>query len=228
MRSFRGRKAIVGLAVTGAAAFGAAHALGVGEPITSSPACCSFSKATFTTDPGQVATFQDQDGVPHNVTASGIGPDGAVLFRSETIDSGQAPVNGTQYLAAGSYAFVCTVHPDMAANLVVTGNGSPIARPAVVLKVVSKKLDRVLASGKLNVKVSASAASSDVELTALKGAKELGTKGNIDLTAGASRTVKLPLTHSGKNALKNLGSAKVKVSGDVPFGSPVSAKRKLR
>ncbi len=227
MRVIRGRKAIVGLAVTGAVAFGAAHALGVSEPITTAPACCTFSKPTFTLDPGQVGTFQDLDANSHNVIASGIGPDGAVLFRSETISSGQAPVNGTQYLATGTYAFVCTVHPDMTANLVVTGNGSPLARPAVVLTVVSKKLDRVLASGKLSVKVSASAASSDVELTALKGTKKLGSKGNINLAAGASRTVKVPLTHSGKNALKNHGSAKVKVSADVPFGSPVSAKRKL-
>jgi plastocyanin len=227
MRGFRGRKAIVGLAVTGAVAFGAAQALGVSEPITSSPTCCSFSKSTFTIDPGQVGTFQDLDGVPHNVIASGVGPDGGVLFRTETIDSGQAPVNGTQYLDPGTYAFVCTVHPEMTSNLVVAGNGSPIARPAVVLKVVSKKLASVQASGKLSVKVSASAASSDVELTAQKGAKKLGSKGNIDLATGASRTVKLPLTRSGKNALKDLGSAKLKVSGDVPFGSPVSAKRKL-
>ena len=227
MHGFRGRKAIVGLAVTGAVAFGAAQALGVSEPITSSPTCCSFSKNTFTIDPGQVGTFQDLDGVPHNVIASGVGPDGAVLFRTDTIDSGQAPVNGTQYLDPGTYAFVCTVHSEMTANLVVAGNGSPISRPAVVLKLVSKKLDSVLASGKLSVKVSASAASSDVELTAQKGAKKLGSKGKINLATGASRTVKLPLTRGGKNALKDLGSAKVKVSGDVPFGSPVSAKRKL-
>jgi plastocyanin len=228
MRGFRGRKAIVGLAVTGAAAFGAAHALGVTETITSSPACCTFSKPSFTLDPGQVATFQDLDGVSHNVIASGIGPDGAVLFRSDTIDSGQAPVNGTQYLGTGTYAFVCTVHSEMSANLVVSGNGSPLARPGVVLTVVSKKLDRVLASGKLKVKVSASALSSDIELTARKGAKKLGSKGNIDIAAGASPIVKLPLTHSGKNALKDLGSAKVTVSGEVPFGSPATAKRKLR
>ena len=227
MRGYRGRKTIVGLAVTGAAAFGAAHALGVTETITTTPACCTFAQPTFTIDPGQVATFQDLDGVPHNVIASGIGPDGAVLFRTDTIDSGQAPVNGTQYLGTGSYAFVCTVHPDMTANLVVTGNGSPVARPGVVLTVVSKKLDQVLASGKLKVKVSSSALSSGVVLTARKGAKKLGSKGNIDVAAGASPTVKLPLTHSGKNALKNLGSAKVKVSSTVPFGSPTTAKRKL-
>jgi plastocyanin len=228
MRGFRGRKAIVGLAVTGAAAFGAAHALGVTETITSSPACCTFAKPTFTLDPGQVATFQNPGGASHNVFASGNGPDGAVLFSSDTITSGQASVNGTQYLGPGSYPFVCTIHAGMSANLVVTGNGSPVARPGVVLTVVSKKLHRVLASGKLNVKVSASALSSDVELTARKGARKLGSQSNIDLAAGASRTVKLPLTQSGKKALKHLESAKVKVSAAVPFGSPATAKRTLR
>jgi plastocyanin len=228
MRGFRGRKAIVGLAVTGAAAFGAAHALGVSETITSSPACCTFSQPTFTIDPGQVATFQNPGGASHNVVASGKGPDGEVLFLSQAINSGQAPVNGTQYLGPGSYPFVCTIHAGMSANLVVTGNGSPVARPAVVLTVVSKKLHRVLASGKLNVKVSASALSSGVELTARKGARKLGSQSNIDLAAGASRTVKLPLTQSGKKALKNLASAKVMVSAAVPFGSPATAKRTLR
>ena len=169
MRGFRGRKAIVGLAVTGAAAFGAAHALGVTETITTLPTCCTFTKPTFTIDPGQVATFQNNDGSSHNVYASDKGPDGAVLFSSNTTTSGQTPVNGTQYLGTGTYTFVCTVHLDMTANLVVTGNGSPVARPGVVLTVVSKKLDQVLSSGKLKVKVSSSAASSDVVLTAQKG-----------------------------------------------------------
>jgi plastocyanin len=228
MRGFRGRRAIVGLAVTGAAAFGAAHALGVSETITSSPACCTFAKPTFTLDPGQVAAYQNPGGASHNVTASGNGPDGEVLFRSDTIASGQTPVNGTQYLGTGSYPFVCTIHPGMSADLVVTGNGSPVARPGVDLTVASKKLHRVLGSGKLKVKVSASGASSDVELTARKGARKLGSKANIDLAAGASRTVKLPLTQSAKNALKDLESAKVKVSAAVPFGSPATAKRKLR
>jgi plastocyanin len=228
MRGFRVRKAIVGLAVTGAAAFGATHALGVSETITSSQACCTFAKPSFSLDPGQVAAFQNPGGVSHNVFASDNGPDGEPLFTSATIDSGQTPVNGTQYLTAGSYRFVCTIHPEMAADLVVTGNGSPVARPDVDLTVVSKKLKRVLGSGKLKVKVSASALSSDVVLTARKGARKLGSKRNIDLEAGASRTVKLPLTQSAKNALEDLESAKVKVSGAVPFGATATAKRKLR
>jgi plastocyanin len=224
----RGRKAIVGLAVTATAAFGAAHALGVTETITSSTVCCSFSQPTFSLDPGQVATFQNTSGVSHDATASSNGPDGKPLFASATIDSSQVPVNGTQYLAPGTYHFICTIHPGMTADLVVTGNGSPLPRPDVDLTVVSKKLGKVVGSGKLKVKVSASAASDDVALTARKGARKLGSKRNIDLAAGASRTVKLPLTQSAKSALKDLDSAKVKVSAAVPFGSTATAKRKLR
>jgi plastocyanin len=221
---------ILGLAAIGAAAFGAPHAFGAAETITSSPACCTFSKDTFTMDQGQVATFQNPGGgISHNVTGSGNGPDGKSLFRSATITSGQAPVDGTQYLAAGTYHFVCTIHgSSMSADLVVTGNGAPVARPDIAIKVLSRKLDQVVSRGKLKVKVSASTEGSDVTLTARKGFRKLGSKRNIDLTAGASRKVKLPLTPAGKNALEDLGSAKVRVTGTVPFGSPATAKRKLR
>jgi plastocyanin len=215
------------MAVIGTAALGAGHAFGATETITSSPGCCTFSKPTFTMDPGQVAAFQNLDGVSHNVTASGNGPDGAALFRSETIDTGQAPVNGTQYLSPGSYPFVCTIHPGMAANLAVSGNGTPVARPDIEVKVLSSKLHRVVSSSKLKVRVSAPTASDDVSVTARKGARKLGSKPNLDLAAGASRIVKLSLTSAGKNVLEDLGSAKVKVTGTVPFGSPATAKRKL-
>jgi plastocyanin len=225
---FRGRNGIVGLAVAGAAAFGAAGALGVTETITASQTCCTFAQPTFSIDPGQVGTFQNPGAVSHNVFASGNGPDGEPLFSSDTIGSGQTPVNGTQYLTPGTYRFVCTIHPEMTADLVVSGNGTPLARPDVDLKLVSKKLHKVLGSGKLVVKVSASAASNDVVLTARKGARKLGSKRNIDLAAGASRTIKLRLTQSAKNTLEDLESAKVKVSGAVPFGSTVTAKRTLR
>jgi plastocyanin len=227
---------ILGLAAIGAAAIGAGYALGA-ETITSSPSCCTFSKSTFTIGQGEVATFQNANsGVSHNVTASSNGPDGQPLFRSATITSGQAPVDGTQYLAAGTYHFVCTIHgSSMSADLVVTGSGTPLTgsgtplvRPEIALKVLSRKLDRVVTSGKLKVKVTASTESDDISLTARKGDRHLGSKHNVDLSAGTSRRVKLRLTRAGKHALEGLGSAKVKVTGTVPFGSPVTAKRKLR
>jgi plastocyanin len=216
------------LVVSGAAVLGAAHAFGATETITSSPACCTFAKSSFAIDPGQVATYQNPGGSLHNVTASANGPDGAALFRSETIDSGQTPVAGTQYLGAGSYHFVCTIHEGMVADLVVTANGTPVARPDIAVKVLNRKLDKVVSSGRLKLRLSATTQSDDVTLTARKGARKLGSKRNVDLTAGGSRTVKLALTAGGKGVLEDLDSARVKVTGAVPFGSPATAKGKLR
>lgn len=221
-------RAILGLAAIVLVAVGAAQALAAAETITSSPVCCTFSKPSFTIDQGEVATYQNPGGSSHNVTATANGPDRAELFRSDTIPSGQAPVPGTQYLSQGTYPFVCTIHPGMAANLVVTGNGTPIPRPDVELKVLSGKLQKVVASRKLKVRVSADSASEDVSLTARKGARKLGSKAGIDLAAGTSRAIKLRLTSAARKALDDLDKAKVKVSATVPFGSPAAAKRTLR
>ena len=221
------RRAIVGLLVAGASAFGAAAALGATEAITVAPDCCVYSKAAFTIDAGQVATFSNLGGASHDVTATTNGPDGEKLFASPTIaGGGQAPVDGTQYLEPGSYAFFCTVHPDMTATLQV-GAGTPVARPEVALKVLSSKIDKVVSSRTLKVKATAVGASNGVVLEAKKGTRKIGSKKNVNLAAGSSQTVKLKLTNAGKNALKKLGSAKVSVSAEVPFGSPASAKRKL-
>jgi plastocyanin len=120
------RRVIVALAVTGAAAFGAGQALGASEAITTSTACCSYGKASFTIDRGTVATFQNLDpgAAQHDVTAVDFGSDGKPLFSSAAINAGQTPVNGTQFLTAGTYRFFCTIHPtQMAGELVVTGSG---------------------------------------------------------------------------------------------------------
>jgi plastocyanin len=222
------RRAIIAVLVAGGSAFGAASALGVTETISSSPQCCTYSKPTFTIDAGQVANFSNPDSASHNVTATVKGPDGEDLFASPTVgQAGQTQVNGTQYLAPGSYAFFCTVHPDMTATLAVAG-GTPVPRPQIAIKVLSKKIDKVVSSGTLKVKVSAPSESDDVVLEAVKGSRKIGSKKNIDLAAGSSQNIKLHLTSTGKQALNGLGSAKVKVTGEMPFGSPATAKRKLR
>jgi plastocyanin len=224
------RRIVIGLAVIGATALGAGYAFGASETITTSPSCCSYSKSTFTIDAGQVANFHNEtNGVSHTMTASGKGPDHKALFNSGTTSSGkQAAVQGTQYLAPGTYHFFCLIHGlSMSANLVVSGNGAPVARPEIAVRVLSSKLDTVASSGKLKLKLSAVTESDNLTLTARKGAKKLGSKRNVDLRAGASRTIKLPLTAAGRNALAGLGSATVKVTGSVPFGSLASAHRKL-
>jgi plastocyanin len=229
MQGARARRGILGLAAVATIALGAGQALGASEPITANPGVCSvdctFSKPTFTIDQGTVATFQNPSTTLHNVTSS----PGEPQFHSTTISAGQAPVEGTQFLAPGTYRFFCTVHPaTMLADLVVTGTGTPVARPKVTLKILSSKLDKVVSSRRLKIKVSAVTASQGVSLTAKKGAKKLGSKGNINLAAGASRTIKLKLSTAARKALDGLKTAKVKVTAKVPNGSPASATRTLR
>jgi plastocyanin len=218
---------IVALAVTGAVALGAGQALGASEPITTSTSCCSFGKASFTIDQGTVATFQNLDPgtAQHNVTAVDSGKNGRPLFSSATINIGQTPVTGTDSLAPGTYRFFCTVHPtQMSGELVVTGSGSA----GVTVKILSRKLAKVVSSRQLNVELRAVTASNDVSLTARKGSRKLGSMSGIDLSAGASRTVRLPLSRAGRASLKNIGTAKVVVTATVAGSQPASATRRLR
>lgn len=222
-----GRKRTLGLAVTALAVFGAGQALAATETITATQGGVAYDKPTFALDPGQVATFQNLSSSQHDVTATGRGPDGDALFSSATIGTGQTPVNGTQYLGPGSYQFFCTIHPEMRSDLAV-GPGSPLPRPAISIKVLSKKLGKVVSSRKLKLRVTAEGAAEDVDLVARKGAKRLGSKGSLSLADGSSRKVNLRLTNSGRRAIDDLDSAKVKVTGTVDFGSPETARRKLK
>src|SRR5262249_41768605 len=140
---------IMTLVVAGAAAFGAAQALATSEPITTSPTCCAYSKTQFTIDSGTVATFQNNDPsvTQHDVTSVAQAANGQPLFRSATIGAGQAPVNGTQSLAPGTYQFFCSVHPtEMVGQLVVTGS------PPTTTKKKCKKAKKGASSAKKKCK----------------------------------------------------------------------------
>lgn len=226
-RGFSARRGIVGLAVMGVAALGAAQALGASETITavSGP---QYGKASFTIDRGTTATFDNQDlsATTHDVTAFDTGgAKNLPLFRSAQISGGQtAPVNGTASLGAGTYRFFCTVHPtQMTGQLVVT----PSASPTVAVTVLSRKLGPVAKSGKLKVKIRGLLATNTVPLTARVGKKKLGSARVTDLGAGSSRTLKLPLSRAGKGFLSRRGSAKVKVTATPPGDQPVSAAQRL-
>jgi plastocyanin len=224
------RRVAAAVAGLGVMAIGAGYAFGASETVTSSPSCCTYSKASFTIDAGTLGSFQNQTaGIPHTMTAIDNGPDNEPLFNTGTVSGGQgAAVNGTQYLAPGSYHFFCEVHgPSMSADLTVTGNGAPVARPQISLKVLSKDLGKVASSGKLKLKLSAATASADIGVSAQKGSKKLGSVKKVNLAAGASRVVKLPLSSSARKALERLSSAKVKATAEVPFGAPAHAKRRL-
>lgn len=225
-KRFSVRRVIVALAVIGVAAFGAGQALGASEAITTSTTCCSYGKASFTIDRGTTAIFQNQDlgTSPHDVFSVDSGAKNKPVFSSAQINVGQTPVNGTDSLGAGTYRFFCTVHPtQMSGELVVT----PSASPTVAVTILSSKLGPVASSGKLKVKLRGLLASNNVSLTARVGKRKLGTMRGIDLSAGASRTVKLPLSRSGKNFLSGRGGAKVKVTAAPPGDQQVSVARRL-
>jgi plastocyanin len=222
-----GRKRIIlALAVAGVAALGVAHALGASEAITTSTTCCSYGKASFTIDRGTLATFDNEDPgtSPHDVTAFDNGAKNRPLFRSAQITLGQTPVTGTDALGPGTYRFFCTVHPtEMQGQIVVT----PSSSPTVAVTILSSKVGQVASSGKLKVKLRGLLASNNVSLTAKKGSRKLGSTKVASLTAGASQTVKLPLSRAGKNSLKNLKNAKVKVTAAPPGDQPVTVARRL-
>jgi plastocyanin len=207
------------------ALFAAGIALAASQTIVGT-ASNTYDAPTYTTDQGEVVPFQ-VTGSSHNVTAGAVGPDGKALFRSSTISGGSTPVNGTQYLTAGTYTFMCTIHPStMQATLVVTGNGTPQARPQINLSIASKKLGKVAKKGKLQVQVTATQAAEGATLEAKLGKASLG-KGSFNLSAGPQSEV-LKLSKSGKAKLAKKSKASILVNGTVPFGSPASAKGKLK
>lgn len=218
---------MIAVAAVLAALIAAATAFAVAETIVASDNV--FSKPVYTMDQGDRPLLQNTGVNQHNATASANGPDGRPLFESPTIGTGTAQLDGTQFLTTGTYTFICTIHPStMIATLAVSANGTPQPRPSLALKVLSKNLDKVARKGKLPVRVQATSASQGVELEARLGKRRLGEVTGINLAAGARRTVRVKLTKAGKKRLGKKNKAKVTVEGTVPFGSPATAKRKLK
>ena len=185
----------------------------------------TFSAPSYTIDQGEVAQLQ-VTGSSHNVTANQAGPDSKALFRTPTISGGSAGVDGTQYLSAGSYPFFCSVHPStMQATLIVSGNGSPQARPSAQVSVRSKKLAKATKKGIL-VAITTTAKVDGASLVAKLGKTTIGKADGISLAAGQTfATVKL--TKAGKSKLSKKSKASVSVTADIPFGLPATGKSKL-
>jgi plastocyanin len=215
------------------AAFGAMAyagiALAASDTIVAGPAESYDRQAAgtpYNTDQGDVVQFQNLGG-SHNVTARQNGPDGKALFRSPTISSGFASVDGTQYLSSGTYTFFCTVHPTtMQATLQVSTNGTPQARPSARLTLRTKSISKALKKGLL-VGVNASTKVDGVGLVAKIGKSTIGRASGLSWAAGQQVNV-LKLSKAGKSKLRGKSKATVKVTADIPFGSPASAKAKLK
>jgi plastocyanin len=183
-----------------------------------------FAPTDYSADQGEVSQLQ-VTGSNHNVTARQAGPDGKALFRSATITGGTTPVNGTQYLATGDYAFFCTVHPStMNGTLHVTGAGAPVPRPQATLKLKRKSLSKVINRGIL-VAITTTAKIDDATLVAKLGKATIG-KATVSLASGSQAEV-IKLSKAGKSKLAGRDTAKVTVTVGIPFGSSASAKGTL-
>ena len=105
-----------------------------GAPIVAPPAGANvgYATANISIAQGATATFVNADPAgTHDVTALKKGPDGKALFRTPLIAAPEsADVAGTETLAPGSYAFVCSVHPAMRGSIEVTGSTAGRSRRA--------------------------------------------------------------------------------------------------
>jgi plastocyanin len=192
-------------------------------------------------DQGEPLTFYSFDVPNHDVTATDKGADGQPLFKTPLIGFGDtAFVEGSQYLTAGQYGFICSIHANMVGTLTVTGAGTPAPqpgaggaadtkRPTVGVKIRSAKLGRVRRSGRLPVEVSVDEAAA-VALTARAriGRRQVTiASGRVnDLTGAGSRRETLRLSRAGKRALAGRSRVAVSVTAraEDPAGNSASAK----
>ena len=222
-------KLITGLAAAGALLAGAfASPASAADTITAGDNFFG-PPTTFTMSQGENPTLQNNGASQHNVTATQAGPDGGALFRSATIGGGASTaVNGTQYLTSGSYPFLCTIHgSSMSGTLNVSSAGAPQPRPQITLKLSSRKIEKVAKQGRLQVSITSSARSDDASVTAKLGKLTIARAPDLSLVAGQQTKV-LKLTKQGKAKLAKKSKATIVLNGTVAFGSPATAKGKLK
>ena len=112
-------------AESGAPSSGASAAPSAGESAGASAVAISavniaFEQADVTAPAGeafQIAFGNKDAGVPHNVAIHKDNATGAEVFKGEIITGPATAAYDVPALDAGTYAFVCTVHPNMTGTL---------------------------------------------------------------------------------------------------------------
>jgi plastocyanin len=183
---------------------GAAHA---DERIQAGPST-RYTTPSVTMDQGERLTFQNIDGVGHDVTASGDGPDGRPLFRTTVIGPGQEVfVEGSQHLTTGSYGFFCSVHPQMTGTLEVTSAGTPVPRPVdtsaprASVRIRSARVSAVRRVRRLVVRVRVNEAA-EIRIRA-RARGRLVARGSVNLNAPGARSRALALTAAGRRLMRS-------------------------
>jgi plastocyanin len=73
----------------------------------------AFHPASLTVKPGTKVTFVQADSIGHNATATG-----ANAFKTPTLSKGQSYT--VTLTKAGTYNYICTIHPNMRGTIVVS------------------------------------------------------------------------------------------------------------
>jgi len=213
-------------------AFGSGTALASPAEIVAADKCCAFVDGPFEQPRGEVARFVNPEtaDAPHNVESTQDGPDGRPLFYSRTILSGaRADVRGTQYLQAGRYPFVCSLHAStMTGELVVTDAGVAVKRPSVRLAIPAQRLRTVSGKRVLRVTASSPTGVAGASLQVRLGRAAVGKRARLDLPVGARRTVKVRIPARVARTVKRKRSAAFRAEVSVPFGKPASSRRVIK
>jgi plastocyanin len=184
-----------------------------------------FSAPSYSMDQGETLLFQNNGLSRHDVVATQPAPAGkAQLFESPLIATGSTPVAGTEFLTTGAYPFICTLHSTMKATLQVSGAGTPVPRPKVVIRIPATKRSKLAKSGKLKVGVSSPTEAAQTVIAAGTAAKTV----TITIPAGASQKVVLKLSPKFRKKLAGKGKAKIKVTAIPRFGLASSAGKTLK
>jgi plastocyanin len=204
------------------------------EQITAGPPNQYLTPAV-TIDQGEKVTFMNSDPAEHDVLSRDLGPDEKALFRSELVGAGgTVPVEGVEYLTTGSYAFFCSIHPQMEGTLNVSSAGTPVPRPTepgpgpgpgtgstLSVQVLDTKRKAVKKRGSLRVRVTTGGAAT-VRLTAQAKGKAFA-KGTAKLAGAGKKTARLKLTRAGRRAVKRAGSIAVAVTAKAKGADKATA-----
>jgi plastocyanin len=181
----------------------AAPATQADERVVAAPLSSGYVNPDITIDQGEKLTFLNPDVAPHDVTSKEPG-----LFSSETVGTGsEVPVTGADALDAGTYDYVCSVHPYMTGTLTVGAGGAggghtghDMKAPKVSAQVLDTRISEVLDAGALSLQIKLNEPATVRPVAAVDGTKIA--KGRANLDSGSTRMA-AKLTAKGERLLRD-------------------------
>ena len=202
----------------------AAPATRADERVIAAPLSSGYVNPDITIDQGEKLTFLNPDVAPHDVTSKEPG-----LFSSETVGTGsEVPVTGADALAAGTYDYICSVHPYMTGKLTVGGGGGgghaghDMKAPKVSAKVLDTRISEVLDAGALSLQIKLNEPATIRPVAAADGTKIA--KGRASLDSGSTRMA-AKLTAKGEQLLRDAKKVELELTLIAADAAGNAAKR---